>query len=275
MKTSGTSENPLPALARRVEQLEEANRLRDEFFGKLAHELGNLFLPYQFAQQLLQHAPGDASTAQQVCEMLEDHHAIIQDFLADLRAVSRLVRRKMSFRRQPVDLKQIVEQSLAKAERVAAKEQITLSAELPGQPFDFEGDPTLLGQMIDHLLSNARKFNRAGGGIWLTLRREGDEYVLRVRDSGVGIEADYLPRLFTPFAQADPMGPGWGAGLTIVRGVAELHGGRAQGFSPGPGEGSEFLVVLPGKTERTNDDCPQNDEKTESKCPSGSPPPNP
>jgi signal transduction histidine kinase len=246
METPESTAATVRALQQRVEQLEAANRLRDEFLGKLAHELGNLFLPYQFAQQLLRQSVGDAATMGQVRGMLEEHERSVRQFMADLRTVSRLMRGKITAQRQPVDLRQIVEQSLSKAKPAIESQRLSLSLESPSQASRMEGDPALLEQMVDHLLNNAIKFTRSGGRIKVTLAQQGGKHVLKVRDSGIGIEPHHLPQLFTPFFQADPTGAGWGAGLAIIRGVAELHGGRVEASSAGPGQGSEFMVSLPG-----------------------------
>jgi signal transduction histidine kinase len=246
METIESVRSSVQTLEQRLEQLEEESRLRNQFLGKLSHELGNLFLPYQFALQLLRNSSADLSTVHQVRKMLEEHGENVNRFMADLRLISRLVRRKVRFQPQPVDWKQVVERSLATIKPLMDKSQLVLAADLPVQPLVLEGDRCLLQQMVDHLLSNAVKFTQAGGRVGVALKRENDQCVLQVCDSGVGIAPEYMPHLFIPFAQADPSSPGWGAGLAIVREVAELHGGRVEALSPGVGQGSEFVVRLPG-----------------------------
>ena len=245
MEVIDSTRASLEELERKLQQVEEASRLKDEFLGKLGHELGNLFLPYQFALQLLQHKTADSTTLEQVRAMLEEHADNVQRFMESLRTVSRLVRGKLHVDRVLTDLKEVVVQALERAEPLAKKSRHQLSVSLPAQPEKLQGDPHLLGQMVDHLLQNAIRFTDPGGHIWLSLAREDGELVLRVRDTGVGLAPELAPRMFTLFLQADPLSGGCGAGLAIVRAVAELHGGHAEAISPGPGQGSEFVVRLP------------------------------
>lgn len=245
MEVIDSTRASLEELERKLQQVEEASRLKDEFLGKLGHELGNLFLPYQFALQLLQHKTADSTTLEQVRAMLEEHADNVQRFMESLRTVSRLVRGKLHVDRVLTDLKEVVMQALERAEPLVEKSRHQLSVALPAQPEKLQGDPHLLRQMVDHLLQNAIRFTDPGGHIWLSLAREDGELVLRVRDTGVGLAPELAPRMFTLFLQADPLSGGWGAGLAIVRAVAELHGGHAEAISSGPGQGSEFVVRLP------------------------------
>ena len=124
-----------------------------------------------------------------------------------------------------------------------------LVVSLPGEPVRLEADPTRLEQVIDNLLTNAAKYTEPGGRITLEAGREGDEAVVRVLDTGIGIAREMLPRVFEMFAQAD--GPalrsegGLGIGLGLARSLVELHGGTISARSDGPGGGSEFVVRLP------------------------------
>ncbi|NUQ63970.1 MAG: HAMP domain-containing histidine kinase [Pirellulales bacterium] len=245
MNVVDSTRKSLEALEQRIERLEEANRLKDEFLSALGHELGNVFLPYQFALQLLQHEPANAATFEQVRAMLEEHSGNVEWFMENLRTVSRIVRGKLQAERKPVDLKEIVEQGAGRVQSVIDKHRLRISVSLPLQPITLQGDSKLLGQMVEHLLQNAARFTDPGGHVWLSLARENGEAVLRVRDTGMGIAPELMPRLFTLFVQGDPLTGGWGAGLATVRTVAELHGGRVEAFSPGPRQGAEFVVYLP------------------------------
>jgi signal transduction histidine kinase len=245
MEVIDSTRASLEELERKLAQLEETNRLKDEFLGNLGHELGNLFLPYQFALQLLQQGRADQSTVEQVRAMLEEHAANVQRFMDDLRTVSRIVRRKLHAQHEPIDLKNVVERAVDRLRPQVEKDGHQLSVSLPAQAEPFQGDPQLLDQMVDHLLRNAVKFTNPGGHIWVSLAREDGEIVLRVRDTGVGIAPELIPRIFTLFVKADPLSGGSGTGLGIVRAVAELHGGHAAAISPGQGQGSEFIVRLP------------------------------
>ncbi len=155
------------------------------------------------------------------------------------------MRKKLQLRRKAIDLKQIVSQSLTDAKPRIDKERLQLLVDLAAAPMQTEADPDLLRQMVDHLLRNAIQFTPSGGRVSVSLAQHDDGFVLRVADSGKGIPPDFWPQLFMPFAQADHSGPGWGAGLAIIRAVAELHGGSVEVSSPGPGQGCEFVVQLP------------------------------
>jgi CheY-like chemotaxis protein len=118
----------------------------------------------------------------------------------------------------------------------------------PPEPITLEGDPTRLAQVFANLLNNAAKYTQRGGHIRLTAERQGDEVVVKVRDTGIGIPADMLPRIFEMFTQVDRSlersQGGLGIGLSLVRGLVELHGGSVEAHSGGPGQGSEFRVRL-------------------------------
>jgi signal transduction histidine kinase len=245
MKTADSPPVAPVSLEHAVEQIQDAHRLTTAFLGKLVHELGNQFLPYHFALQLLQQASASPATVGQVRAMLEEHQASVDRFMSDLPLVSRLARGKLKLQRQPLDLAAIVEQSLTRAMPAIDKHRLRLWPDLPAQPLRLEGDPALLGRSVDHLLQNAVKFTPSQGQIWVTLKQENAQHVLRIRDSGAGIAPEQLPQLFHLFFQADPTVAGWGAGLATVRAAVELHGGRVEASSPGLGQGSEFVVRFP------------------------------
>ncbi len=245
METTDSMRQSLEELERKVARLEEANRLKDVFLGSLSHELSNAFLPYQFALQLLGRKPTDPAIIEQVRSMLAEHSEGVNQFMENLRTVSRILRGKLQAECSTTDLKAIVERELLGFQAAFDKSGHQISVSLPAHSVVLEGDEKLLGLMVGHLLDNAAKFTDPGGHIWLSLTREDGETVLRVRDTGPGIAPNLLPRLFELFVQADPLAGGWGAGLAIVRTVAELHGGRVEAFSGGPRPGSEFVVHLP------------------------------
>ena len=124
-----------------------------------------------------------------------------------------------------------------------------LTVTLPPQPMYLNADPTRLAQVVGNLLNNACKFTDKGGRIWLTVEREGEQAVIRVRDTGIGIAADQLPRIFEMFTQVDTSlersVSGLGIGLTLVKNLVEMHGGTVEAHSAGVGQGSEFVVRLP------------------------------
>ncbi len=167
----------------------------------------------------------------------------------DLLDVSRINRGKVELRREQVELATVVARAVETSQPVIDAEGQQLTVSSPPEPLRVNGDLMRLAQVVSNLLNNAAKFTERGGRIWLSATREGGEAVLRVRDTGVGIAADLLPRLFDMFFQAERRTKesqgGLGIGLSLVRGLVELHGGSVEAHSAGPGQGSEFVVRLP------------------------------
>jgi PAS domain S-box-containing protein len=236
-------------LRRRSEQLAEADRRKDEFLALLAHELRNPLAPIPNAIQVLQDfspADVDLQWARDVIERQVQHLTRLVDDLLD---VSRISRGKINLKKECVRLAHVVADAveIARPHVEARKHQLTVSQ--PPEPVWLEADPTRLAQVVANLLNNAAKYTEKGGHIWLTIEREGEEAVLRVRDTGVGIAPEMLPHIFELFTQADRSldrsQGGLGIGLTLVRHLLEMHGGQVQASSDGLGEGSEFVVRLP------------------------------
>jgi CheY-like chemotaxis protein/two-component sensor histidine kinase len=171
----------------------------------------------------------------------------------DLLDVSRLLRGRVELRRERLDLGRLV-QNFADDYRPAVEQAgLDLAVRVPATPVWVVADATRVRQILENLLSNAMKFTDAGGRVEVTAEREGAQAVVRVSDTGVGIEAGQLPRLFQPLSQADQSlhrtKGGLGLGLALVRGMAELHGGTAEAHSDGAGRGAEFTVRLPAEQE--------------------------
>jgi CheY-like chemotaxis protein/two-component sensor histidine kinase len=163
--------------------------------------------------------------------------------------VARVTRGQIELRKQPVDLGAMLRSAVETSRPLieAARHELTVSA--PAEPVTIVADPVRLAQVIANLLNNAAKYTEEGGRIGLTARREGDQAIVSVRDSGIGIPVDVLPRVFDLFAQGDRTYQraqgGLGIGLTLVRTLVELHGGTVTAKSEGLGRGSEFVVQLP------------------------------
>jgi CheY-like chemotaxis protein len=163
--------------------------------------------------------------------------------------VSRITRGKVELRKEQVEVAAVVRSAVETSEPLlqAAGHQLALT--LPSEPLILEGDPVRLAQVLANLLNNAAKFTPPGGQVWLTVRREGDDVVIAVRDTGRGIPQDMLPRVFELFTQGDRAASyaqgGLGIGLALVRSLVGLHGGSVQASSAGAGMGSEFIVRLP------------------------------
>jgi signal transduction histidine kinase len=231
------------------EALKEADRRKDEFLAMLAHELRNPLAPIRNAAQVLKLiSPVDARQqwAREVIERQTQHLTRLVDDLLD---VSRITRGKVTLAREPLELASILHRAVETSRPLIDARRHELSVELPGEPVWLEGDLTRLVQVVGNLLNNAAKYTDEGGHIQLQAAQEDGEIVIRVRDDGMGLPADLLPHIFDLFTQADRSldrsQGGLGIGLTLVRTLVELHGGRVEAQSAGFGRGSEFIVRLP------------------------------
>ena len=230
-------------------ELEQAHRQKDEFLAMLAHELRNPLAPIPNAIQVLQDfspADVDLQWARDVIERQVQHLTRMVDDLLD---VSRINRGKIDLQKERIKLAQVVADAveIARPHIEARRHKLTVSH--PPEPLWLEADPTRLAQVVANLLNNAAKYTEKGGHIWLTAEREGEEAVVRVRDTGMGIAPEKLPQVFELFTQLDRSldrsQGGLGIGLTLARRLVEMHGGSIHGLSDGPGQGSEFVVRLP------------------------------
>jgi len=235
---------------KRVEAaLKEADRRKDEFLAMLAHELRNPLAPISNALNVLKLPGTNVAIATRAREMMERQVEYMVRLVDDLLDVSRIMRGKIDLRRQPIELATVVARAVETAQPVidAGGHQLTVS--LPSEPLWLNGDLVRLAQVVGNLLNNASKYTERGGKITVTGQRVDDQSVLSVRDTGIGIAPDMLPRIFDMFVQAerrtqDARG-GLGIGLTLVRRIVELHGGSVVARSSGPGKGSEFSIQLP------------------------------
>ncbi len=238
---------------RRVEEtseaLREADRRKDEFLAMLAHELRNPLAPMMTASQLLRGRVGDRSELRRPLEVVARQTQHLTRLVDDLLEVSRITRGKIRLEREPLDASVAVSRAVEISRPIIDSKKHNLSVALPHESLWVSADPTRLSQALANLLNNAAKYTDEGGRIWLTLDREGEQVVFRVRDNGVGISEEVLPKLFDLFTQAettlDRSQGGLGIGLTLVRGLIELHGGTVEALSEGPGKGSEFVVRIP------------------------------
>ncbi len=229
--------------------LREADRRKDEFLATLAHELRNPLAPIRNALQILKMPRVDVETAARSRDMMERqvHHLV--RLVDDLLDVSRVMRGKIELRRERVELASVVARAVETVQPLVDAQGHELSVRLPQESLPLDADPVRLTQVVGNLLTNAAKYTERGGRICVTAGREGDAAVLRVRDSGIGIATDMLPRIFDLFVQVDHDAGrsqgGLGIGLTLVKNLVEMHNGRVEARSDGPGRGSEFVVWLP------------------------------
>ncbi len=230
-----------------LESAEAANRAKDEFMAMLGHELRNPLSPILTALQLMKLRGDRASERERtVIERQVNHLTRLVDDLLD---VSRIARGKVELKTEFVELAEVVASAIEVASPLIEARAHSLSVDVPRTGLGVHGDPARLGQVVSNLLTNAAKYTPPGGRIAISGGTDADDVVLRVRDTGIGIGADVLPRVFDVFVQGrqaiDRAEGGLGLGLSIVRSLVERHGGRVSVTSDGPDLGSEFLVRLP------------------------------
>jgi signal transduction histidine kinase len=239
------------ALAR--QQAELANRAKDEFLAMLGHELRNPLAPILTALQLMRlRGTVGGEKERGVIERQVKHLVAMVDDLLD---VSRVTRGKIELRRAPVELSEVVAQAIETASPLLEQHRHVLSVAMPQQGLAVNADAPRLAQVVANLLTNAAKYTPNGGRVWVSAAADGDEAVLTVRDSGIGIEKEMLGRIFEPFTQErqalDRSQGGLGLGLAIVRSLVSLHGGAVSAQSEGREKGTQFTVRLPLASGRT------------------------
>jgi signal transduction histidine kinase/ActR/RegA family two-component response regulator len=235
--------------ARLYADLQEEDRRKDAFLAMLAHELRNPLAPVQVAARLLKQGtdrPEVLERARAVIERQTRHMARLVDDLLD---VSRITRGKIELRRERTPLQLLIQRAAELAHPMLQARQHALTVACPERPLWLEVDPVRLEQVLVNLLNNAAKYTDPGGRIHVAVQAEGGAVQVSVRDTGIGIGPDMLPRVFELFAQerraSDRAQGGLGIGLTLVRQLVELHGGSVTAHSEGVGRGSEFRVSLP------------------------------
>ncbi|MFK3737157.1 PAS domain-containing hybrid sensor histidine kinase/response regulator [Massilia sp. TN1-12] len=230
------------------EALREADRRKDEFLATLAHELRNPLAPISNAVQLMRR-PDGRRQADRVVEMVGRQVRQIVRLVDDLMEVSRITRGKIDLKLERVPFSEIVQAAIETSQPAIDRCAHQLAVALPQEPLVLEADRVRLTQVFSNLLNNAAKYTDAGGRIWFDARRVDGMVVASVRDTGIGIPAEALPRVFDMFAQAHRnVGRGQGGlgiGLTMVRSLVEMHHGTVEAKSAGGGLGSEFIVRLP------------------------------
>jgi PAS domain S-box-containing protein len=235
--------------ARLYQAAREADRRKDEFLALLGHELRNPLAPIANALNVLKLPGADAAITQRAREMMERQVEHMVRLVDDLLDVSRIMRGKVELRRQQVELATVIARAVEASQPIIDAEGHQLTVTLPPEPLWVNGDLVRLAQVVNNLLNNAAKYTDRGGEIRLTAAREDGEAVVRVRDTGIGIAPELLPRLFDMFFQAERRTKesqgGLGIGLSLVKRLVELHGGSVAAHSDGPGTGSEFVVRLP------------------------------
>ena len=248
---AATAENArlLEESRRTAEALRQADRRKDEFLAMLAHELRNPLAPVRNAVEILRLARLDAvavSKARAIIDRQVSHMARLIDDLLD---VARIARGKVRLRTERCDLAAVARQTAEDYRPTLTAAGLTLEVDAPDRPLPVTGDPTRLAQVVGNLLHNASKFTPRGGRVDIRAAAAVGSAVITVQDTGAGMDADVLSRLFEPFGQADQSpdrsSGGLGLGLALAKGLIELHNGTVAAESAGPGQGSTFTLRLP------------------------------
>ncbi len=234
-----------------AEALREADRRKDEFLALLGHELRNPLAPIRNAIHLLREAGDDEELLERLHAMIERQVEHMTRLVDDLLDVSRISQGKILLRRERLDLAELVRHTVEDHRSELLARGLELDLELSPGPFWIEGDRIRLAQMLGNLLHNAAKFTDPGGRVTVELGLDatGERAEAAVRDTGIGMDAEMLLRLFETFSQADRSlarsRGGLGLGLALVKGLADLHGGEIDATSGGLGRGSRFILRLP------------------------------
>jgi len=230
-------------------RLRESDRRKSAFLAVLSHELRNPLAPIANAIHLLERVPPGSEQSIRARAVIERQTSQLTRLVDDLLDVTRIERGKVELKPEVVDLRDIVRRTCDDYRDTFEQRDIELHVTAPARPVTVRGDPARLAQVIGNLLHNAAKFSPARGVVTVVVGQAAAGAELRVRDTGVGISPEQLDRLFEPFAQVDQglarTGGGLGLGLSLVKGLVEMHGGTVAGRSDGPGQGAEFVVTLP------------------------------
>ncbi|MDD2234516.1 MAG: PAS domain S-box protein [Desulfitobacteriaceae bacterium] len=232
-----------------VDELRSMDKNKNQFLGILSHELRNPLASIMMSVSLIDLVRSDGKQFRQVKDILKRQTIQLSRLVDDLLDVTRISQNKISLKKESVILNELVIQVLEDYKGQLASKGVELEVELNSVPLTLEADPARLIQVIGNLINNAAKFTARGDTVWVKVCRDKDEAVICVRDSGMGIKPDVLPKLFLPFSQVDSSlgrsSGGLGLGLSIVKGMVELHGGRVAAASEGLGKGAQFTICLP------------------------------
>ena len=236
------------ALSKAVETLADLDRRKDEFLAMLSHELRNPLAPISNAVKLLQLQKNQNPIQQQARTIIERQVGTLKHLIDDLLEISRINTGRVQLRLERIVLSGVVERAVETVRPLIAQRRQDLTLSVPPHPLWLHADAARLEQVVVNLLTNAAKYTDEGGHLWLSVEQEGDRAVLRVRDTGIGIAPELLPRIFDLFTQAEPSldrsQGGLGIGLCLVQRLVDLHGGTVKAYSI-LGQGSEFVVRLP------------------------------
>ncbi|MBC8090229.1 MAG: PAS domain-containing protein [Phycisphaerae bacterium] len=245
---TGAARDTTARRANELTLLEEARR-KDEFIATLAHELRNPLAPIRNALEVARLAKGNDVAIEYAHGVMERQMSHMVRLIDDLLDLSRLNLGKVTLKLAPVEVGSILESAIETARPHIEHAGHSLELSLPDEELCIDADATRLMQVFANLLNNAAKFTAQSGRVWVTAAQADDYAVISVRDNGIGMSQSMLSQVFEMFRQeADPLNRtegGLGIGLTLVKGLVQLHGGTVHAVSEGKGLGSEFIVRLP------------------------------
>jgi len=240
------------SVARQIDlarQLLDADRRKDEFLALLAHELRNPLAPIRNAVNIMHMKGLDDPDLIWCHDVIERQAKQLTRLVDDLLDVSRITKGKIRLRTEQLDLRDVVHDAVETSRPLIDEMGHQITVEMPQTPLLVRGDPARLTQVVANLLNNAAKYQMENGTITVRIEHDGADSVIVVKDGGIGITRESMPRIFDLFTQGerapDRAAGGLGIGLSLVRQIVELHGGTVRAESPGPGLGSEFVVHLP------------------------------
>jgi len=262
-RTNRVLQSEVSERTRAEDALKEADRHKDEFLAVLAHELRNPLAPIRNAVEIMRRSAlpdPQLAWSRDVIERQVKHLTRLVDDLLD---VSRITRGNINLSREPVAVTTIVARAIETIQPLIAEQRHELTVDVLEDSLEVEGDLTRLTQVLGNLLNNAAKYTDPGGTIAVGVRRVGTDVEIQVRDNGIGIPPELLPRLFQLFTQVDGAAHraqgGLGIGLALVRQLIQMHGGSVTAYSQGPGHGSQFLIRLPLRVRANRDPSARSD----------------
>ena len=231
-------------------QLRDRDQRKDEFLATLAHELRNPLAPIRHAVKILSETTATSAQQRWGREVIDRQAHRMAMLLDDLLEVSRITQGQLVLKKERVTVAALITAAVETVRPLIDSKELMLTVSQPKERIDLEADPLRLSQSLSNLLTNAAKFTPRGGRINLTVAKTAKEIVIAVRDTGIGFEPSLAPQLFEMFTQAHTATEsegGLGIGLSLVKGLIQLHGGSVSAESSGAGLGAEFKILLPGK----------------------------
>ena len=236
-------------LAKTEDALRQADRRKDEFLATLAHELRNPLAPMRTSLDILRHLKVKDPIVDRAAETMERQLCQMTRLIDDLMDVSRITRNRLEMRKTRIALSEVLRNAVESSRNLIDSAQQALKVKSPSEEIHMNADAIRIAQVVANLLNNASKYTPDGGKIFLEAEADDTNISIRVKDEGIGIDAEDLPHLFEPFYQVsrsvERSQGGLGIGLTLVRTIVEMHGGTVSAHSAGFGKGTEFLVRIP------------------------------